>query len=265
MVDGLARDRLPGASLPQTCILVPGLDGTALLFYRQVPLLAERFDVVAFPLPESESAGQTMDDLVADLLGLIEQVASGPVLLCGESFGGALSLSLALAHPEVVAGLVILNSFPRVRDQMKLRLAPRLLGAVPWAAMPLVRRFTEHRLHSPHAMREDLLEFRERSKSIGRDGYLQRLRILRDYDVRDRLGEISAPALFLAGDRDQLVPSVEEAHFMAERVARGDVKVLEGYGHICLINHDLDLLEVVSPWLERSFRVLEPTRDRARE
>jgi len=178
------------------------------------------------------------------------------VILCGESFGGALSLSFALAHPELVRGLVIINSFSRVQQRARLRLAPIALRAFPWAAMPLVRRFTEARLHSPHALPEDLHEFHERSKAIGRRGYIRRLEILRDYDVRGRLHEIQAPALFLAGDRDQLVPSVAEAHFMAERVPRAELAVLEGYGHICLINHDLDLLDYVGPWWNR----VEPGR-----
>ena len=42
----------------------------------------------------------TMADLVAGLRQLIEQVAAGPVILFGESFGGARSMSFALAHPE---------------------------------------------------------------------------------------------------------------------------------------------------------------------
>jgi pimeloyl-ACP methyl ester carboxylesterase len=229
-------------------VLVPGLDGTALLFYRQVPLLAERFDVVAFPLPDHPA--NSMADLVADLHTLVTELAHAPVILCGESFGGALSMSFALAHPECVSGLVVLNSFPWVRDRVKLRVAPRLLRAFPWAAMPAVRRFTESRLHSPHALDEDLHEFHERSKQIGRLGYIRRLEILWSYDIRERLGDIVAPTLFLAGDRDQLLPSVDEARFMASRVPNATLQILEGYGHICLINHDLNLLDYVAPWLD---------------
>lgn len=230
-----------------TIVLVPGLDGTALLFYRQVELLARRFNVVAFPLPER---AQTMDDLVDDLRALIEDVAPGEVLLCGESFGGALSLSFALAHPGHVSGLVIVNSFPVIHMRWRLRWAPRLLRALPWGAMRVVRRFTSMRLQSRHTLPEDIAEFHERSKSILRDGYLRRLEILRDYDVRDRLHEIQTPLLFLAGDEDKLIPSVEEARFMAERVPNARVQVLDGYGHICLINHELDLLDYVGPWFD---------------
>ena len=238
-----------------TIVMVPGLDGTALLFYRQVPLLARRFHVISFPLPDDPV--RSMDDLVEDLRQMIDELGAEEVVLCGESFGGALSMSLALAHPEYVKGLVILNSFPVVRSRLRLRLAPLALRALPWGAMPLVRRFTESRLHSPHALPEDLHEFRERSKQIGRLGYIRRLEILQRYDVRERLHEIRPPVLYLAGDVDQLVPSVAEAYFMAERVPNATVEVLEGYGHVCLINHDLDLLEYVEPWYERHVAPLD--------
>lgn len=247
------RDHAGRAPTPPL-VLVPGLDGTALLFYRQLPVLARRFDVVAFPLPDDPR--RTMADLVEDLRTLVTEVSGEGVLLCGESFGGALSLSFALAHPGLVRGLVIVNSFPFVRDRVKLRLAPLALRLVPWAAMPAVRRFTESRLHSPHALPEDLAEFHERSKQIGREGYVRRLEILRDYDVRDRLHEIAAPTLLLAGDLDRLVPSVEWGRFMAERIPRATLRILEGYGHICLINHDLDLEAIVGPWWEANGSVL---------
>lgn len=249
------RDIAAGTNA-ETLILVPGLDGTALLFYRQIPLLARRFNVVAFPLPNEKR--HSMADLVEELRRLCCEVASESVLLCGESFGGALSMSFALAHPELVRGLVIINSFARVSGRLRLHLAPLALRVIPWGAMPLVRRFTEARLHSPHALPEDLREFRERSKAIGREGYIRRIEILRHYDLRGRLHEIRAPALFLAGDRDHLVPSVAEARFMSGRIPNAEMSVLEGYGHVCLINHDLDLLDRVGPWWDR----IAPVRDR---
>jgi len=230
-----------------TLFLVPGLDGTALMFYRQIPLLAKRFHVVALPHPDDPNLDMT--GLVKDLHRLIDERGQGPTFLCGESFGGALSLSFALAYPDALAGMVIVNSFACLEARWRLWVAPPLLRLTPWGAMALVRRFTEARLHSPHALPEDLHEFHERSKQIGKAGYIRRIEILRHYDVRERLGEIQVPTLFLAGDRDQLIPSEAQARFMAARVPRASFRILEGYGHICLINHDLDLLEYIDPWL----------------
>jgi pimeloyl-ACP methyl ester carboxylesterase len=230
-----------------TLILVPGLDGTALFFFRQIPPLAQLFHVVTFPLPDAES----MEVLVEELAQTIRRVAPGEtVLLCGESFGGALSLSLALAQPELLRGMVILNSFSALNMKFRLRAAPPLLRAMPWGAMRMVRRFTESRLHTPHTRPEDLKEFHERARAIRREGYIRRLEILRRYDIRERLPEIQTPTLFLAGDRDRLVPSVTEARFMAARMPRASYRILQGYGHICLIHHDFNLLDHLLPWLD---------------
>ena len=229
-------------------VLVPGIDGTALLFYRQQPLLAEHFDTIAFPLPTDSPIAMTMASLVGDLADLIEEVSDRGVVLVAESFGGALSMSLAISRPDLVAGLVIVNSFPYLDQRIKLQLAPRLLRLVPWGAMPIVRRYTSDHLHSPHTDASDIAEFRERAKSIDRDSYIRRLEILRSFDIRNRLADIAAPTLFLAGDRDRLLPSVRWARYMHERVRNSTFEVLEGYGHVCLIDHDLDLTRFVVPW-----------------
>jgi pimeloyl-ACP methyl ester carboxylesterase len=81
-----------------------------------------------------------------------------------------------------------------------------------------------------------------------RRGYLERLRVLERYDLRERLGEIRTPTLFLASDRDHLVPSVEQARYMADRVPGATLRVLRGHGHICLIAPDLDLGEILDEW-----------------
>lgn len=231
-------------------VLVPGIDGTALLFYRQIPFLAERFRVSTFPLPDEPDG--TMDSLVQRLHEHRRRVAGGErVIVCGESFGGALSLSYALSYPDALSRLVIVNSFPVIRRRAGLRVAPALLKAVPWGVMNLARRFSGPRLHSPGTRPEDLSKYRQLVRRGGRKGYIRRLEILRHYDIQDRLGEIETPTLFLASDQDHVVPSVSEARFMAARMPRATVKVLEGYGHVVLIHHDVNLREEIVNWMER--------------
>lgn len=234
-------------------VLVPGIDGTALLFYRQEPLLRRSFEVVTFPLPDEPDA--SMPDLVDRLADFCSEVADNGVILVGESFGGALSMSMALAHPELVSGLVIVNSFPWLSNRWRLRLAPRLLRLIPWGAMPLVRAYTESHLHSRHALPEDLAQFHIRARSIGKDAYIRRLELLASYDIRHRLASLGPPTLFLAGNEDRLVPSEDWANYMAARVPDAAVSILDGYGHLCLINHDLDLLDHIGPWWDRVSRL----------
>lgn len=244
---GLGRIRIEGAGPP--LVLVPGMDGTGELFYRQVPLLARAYRVARYTLRDD---AESMDVLVDDLAEVVRAVSPGgePAVVVGESFGGAVALSFALARPDAVAALVVLNSFPRFLPQVWLRLAIVTLAAVPfpWQAMTIVRRLTAFRLHSRYTHRREIRRFLELTAATTRRAYLARLKILRRYDVRDHLPEIRVPTLFVASDRDHLVPAVAQARSMARRVAGAKVHVLEGHGHICLIAPNVDLAAILREW-----------------
>ena len=228
-------------------VLVPGLDGTGRLFYRQVPLLARDFRVATYALRDDAPDMATLvEDLAAVVRGL--SPAAEPAVVVGESFGGTLAMSFAIAHPELVRALVVLNSFPYFRPRYRLRLAVTALGLMPWGAMRLVRRLTAFRLHSRYTHRAELQRFLRETGYATRDGYVGRLRILEHYDVRSRLVELEPPTLFLAADRDHLVPSLKQGRYMVERAPRARLRVLEGHGHICLIAPNLDLRTIIADW-----------------
>jgi pimeloyl-ACP methyl ester carboxylesterase len=231
----------------EAVVLVSGMDGTGKLFYRQVPLLARSHRVATYALRD---AATTMEELVADLARVIDEVApeGRRATIIGESFGGALALSLALARPAHVERLVIINSFPHFTPQIRLHLARAGLRALPWGAMGLIRRLTASRLHSRHTHRAEIRRFMELTASASRDGYCNRLQVLTRYDVRHRLRDIRVPTLFLASDHDHLVPSVAQAHYMAARVPGSTVRILDGHGHICLIAPDIDLAGILDAW-----------------
>ena len=234
-------------------VLVPGIDGTGLLFYRQVPLLERRYAVTTTRLRDAASR---MDDLVADLhLAIAEASPDGrPVTLVGESFGGALTLSYALAHPERVARLVILNSFAHFASPSRLWLGYHLVRATPWGMMGLLRQIGARRMHSPQTSRDEIQRFHDLMRGTTREGYLSRMKILRDYDIRHQLKSIAAPALFLAADRDHLVPSVEQARLMQSLTPGSTMRVLEGHGHSCLVAPDMDLSVILDEWTAREHR-----------
>lgn len=231
--------------MKEPLVLVPGIDGTGLLFYRQLPRLESRYAVTTTRLRDSARA---MPELVADLHRSVEAAAAGPVTMLGESFGGALALSYALAHPERIGRLVILNSFAYFGSPARLWLGYHLLRATPWGMMRLVRQLNGRRMHSPGTDREEIRRFLRLMQHTTREGYLARLQILRDYDIREQLAAMAAPVLFLAADRDVLVPAVEQARLMTSLAPRASMRVLEGHGHSCLIAPGLDLSAILDEW-----------------
>ena len=230
-------------------IFVPGLDGTGLLFYRQVRLLSHRYRVITYRLRDE---APDMATLVADISRHLDRTVpdGSPVVMVGESFGGALAMTFALAHPERVRELVILNSFARITPQIKLHLAIGGLHLVPWRTMQLVRRLTAWRLQSPHTHRDDIQRFLMLTSSTTRIGYLNRLRILTQYDLRERLPELKVPTLYLAADQDHLIPSVSQATFMSARAPQARMRLLRGYGHGCFLAPDMDLNQLLQEWAD---------------
>jgi pimeloyl-ACP methyl ester carboxylesterase len=229
-------------------IFVPGMDGTGRLFYRQVALLAPRFRVGTYTLRDG---ADRMEMLVEDLDRVITALApSGePAVVVSESFGGTLALSFALAHPERVRALAVVNSFARFRSPLQLRLALAGVNVMPWRLMRVLRRLTVFRLHSPHTQRSEIRYFLEQTRSTTRRGYIGRLRILLRYDLRERLREIRVPTLFVVSDDDRLIPSVEQGSYMAGRVPGAALRVLEGHGHACLVAPGVDLAAILAEWL----------------
>ncbi len=230
-----------------TVILVPGLDGTAELFYRQTPLLARYFNVIAFPLPDRREA--SMEDLIADLVVLIDEVSLRPVILIGESFGGALSMSLALRHPHLVEGSGDrqLVSLPGESHRAGVGPVDHQAGAVGRDALrPAVHRAPPAQRSRPRRGPPGVPY--EQCWGSADEGYIRRLELVAEYDIRHRLQDIAMPTLFVAGTDDRLVPSARWADYMGERVPDAEVVKLDGYGHCCLINHDLDLASIVSKW-----------------
>jgi pimeloyl-ACP methyl ester carboxylesterase len=229
-------------------VLVPGMDGTGLLFYRQVPLLSAHYRVATYALRDETS---DMDRLVADLAQVVDAVApvARRAIVIGESFGGALAMSFALRMPDKVSRLVVVNSFPFFAPQWRLRLAILGLNVLPWGAMRAVRRATAARLHSRHTHRDEIARFMELTARATRRGYLNRLEALRRYDIRERLSDLERPTLFLAAEQDRLVPSAAQAEFMAARVPYAVTRVLQGHGHICLIAPGIDLAALLGEWI----------------
>ena len=219
------------------------------MFHRQTPLLEGRYDVTAVRLRDE---ADRMEDLVEDLHRAVSAAAPDgtPVTMVGESFGGALTLSYALAHPHRVARLVIVNSFAHEEAPIRLWLAHQLLRVTPWPLMAVVRRLNAPRMHSVTTSREQIAHTLDLLRRSTRRGYLSRLGILRRYDVRPRLKELSTPVLFLAGDRDKLVPAIRQARLMQSLAPRAAVRILEGHGHACLVAPDIDLAAILDEWLK---------------
>jgi pimeloyl-ACP methyl ester carboxylesterase len=227
-------------------VYISGLDGTGELFFKQVSALARTYRVVAF---RSRDHGRfTYDDLADDVAAIIKSLGERRATIVGESFGGTVALNFALRYPEMVERLVVVNSFPRFRQPVIIKLAvciaswPILFG-LSW---PLRRAANLLGLLADGVKRQDRRLFFKAIRTVKRQGYARRLQLIADLDIEDRLSEILVPVLFIAGEKDLLVRSAQQAHAMRERVPNSSVKIIKGAGHALLMTDRVSLAEILA-------------------
>ena len=113
LVPRVVRRVVAGAGEPAV-VLEAGLGNGAASWERVMPLLAPHLRVAAYDragLGGSAPAPGlvTIDRQVGDLTSVITELAAGPCVLAGHSWGGVLVQLLAFRRPELVAGLVLVD------------------------------------------------------------------------------------------------------------------------------------------------------------
>jgi pimeloyl-ACP methyl ester carboxylesterase len=229
----LMRSPVEGSGPP--LVYVCGREGTGRLFYKQAEDLARDHTIISFAL---RGAGRyEMTELVEDLAWVVGQAGGGRATFLGESFGGLLTMAAALARPELFERMILVNTFPYFAERAKIRLGVLAFSLLPYALVKAHRTRSARRvLFGDDVGEEDRRLFREHTRTVPSEGYVSRLRIIRDTDLRPRLRDIKIPALVVAGTRDRLLDSVSAARLLAASLPRARLKLLEGAGHVALLS-----------------------------
>jgi pimeloyl-ACP methyl ester carboxylesterase len=228
-------------------VFISGLDGTGELFFKQEPPLCRSYRVVTFR--HRDSGDFDYEDLADDVAEIIRELGEQRATVIGESFGGGVAMTFALRYPEVLERLVIVNSFPRYREQAKIKLTAWLFSKIPFRILRPARIVANKiGLSVDRVSRQDRNRFFEVVSTIHPEGYARRLHLISQFNIEDRLSEIHAPTLLIATERDLLVKSIREARFMAERIPNATVKILRGVGHAFQLGGRYYLADLINEW-----------------
>jgi pimeloyl-ACP methyl ester carboxylesterase len=241
----LARYRVDGAG--PLLVYIAGLDGTGELFFKQSPALAASYRVMTF---RSRDDGRfTYDDLADDVASLIRDAGAERATIVAESFGGGVALTFALRYPAMVERLVIVNSFARFRGRVKIKLGILFASALPFWLTSVVRKGANNvALQADGVQAEDRRRFFKAIHTVERESYTRRLKLIAQLNLENNLAEIKAPTLFIAGEKDLLVPSAREARLMAARMPNAQVRTIPGAGHACLLGDRVRLADILAEW-----------------
>lgn len=216
-------------STKQTLVYLPGLDGTGRLLHRQNDLF-EQYNVVCESYPQDRP--QTYEELADTAAEHVrEQSGDRPAVVLAESFGGAVALTFALRHPQLVDRMVLVNTFARYRGRVRIRLASffgRFLPRKP--SHPATRPLRSVFFFSKEIPKAERDEWWSRTDDVPMRAFGYRLRLIAGLDLRSRLAEIPFPTLVIAAPDDrvvspkagrELVRGLPNAHLIEPRVGHG--------------------------------------------
>ncbi len=149
-------------------ILVHGSAGDRRSWQGQTALLAGEFRVVDYSRrhhgankPIDDGADYAMEEHVEDLIGIIESLDGGPAHLVGHSYGGYVSLMVALRRPDLIRSLVLIEP-PVVplylSDPPNPTELVKLLATRPRTAAALIRFAATGLIPATKAARDDQME-----------------------------------------------------------------------------------------------------------
>jgi pimeloyl-ACP methyl ester carboxylesterase len=229
----------------------PGQDHASMLPLQP---LADQFTLIFYDhrcngrSQGTEVISMTWDNLAADAEALRQALGFDQWAVLGHSFGGQVALEYALRYPQSLSHLVLMDTGG---DQWWVNQnGPELLakrGYSP-AAVQAARRFYNGQM-APNAFFPTVMKFFKayyyhfsllgmaRAVIFGPPvkfrpeatifGYSQPLQ---GWTVMDRLSEIQAPTLVLAGRHDFLFPPEHQA-ILADRLPNAQLELFERSGH----------------------------------
>ena len=240
---------LTGAQDASPLILVNSLGTDLRIWADVVPLLANRHRVLTYDkrghgLSDAPPGPYSIDDHIADLLGLADHVGLNRFALCGISIGGMIALRFAAVHPAKVRSLIACDTGPAIgtAQMWNDRIANVRANGMSAIADAVVGRWITpgFRAANPAAF----AGWRTMLERCSPEGYVASCATVRDTDLTPDLPRISAPTLILVGDSDVTTPP-EMARRLADAIPNAHLRQVRDAGHVPAIEQPQALAELI--------------------
>ena len=249
---------------PETFLLYHGYARNMLFWQQWVPLLAKDFRVLRF---DARGCGETtkprrgstasVDQLAGDAVGLMDKLGIDRVHWVGESSGGIVGMTVALAYRNRIATLTLCDTpFKRaanIATTYTLGETDRAAAFEKYGVGGWCRKTLSYRLDTTKvtpALCEWYIEQMDRTpKHVA----MAMHRAFGAGDFWPRLPEIKAPTLILAGEKSPIAQEAE-MRAMQQRIPAAKLVAFAGFGHgINITAPERCVSEILKFLAERSY------------
>lgn len=234
-------------------------------FERMTPVAARDFEVVDFDLPgygESRGAPRPggMEGLAEQVFEFIRAAGYDRVHIHGTSFGAMIGLTLAARHPEVIDRLVLSCFLARYDGAARMmrgtwKRAARESGMEAVADLTSVAGFARGFYELDHAEAQ-LASMRDAFSKTEPEAFIAGTETIERTDLSPLVASVTAPALLLAGDEDNMTPFHPASSGIGMAQIAGqlpgcETHVLESCGHYLVIEQPERASELIAGFIKR--------------
>jgi pimeloyl-ACP methyl ester carboxylesterase len=234
-------------------------------FEKMTPFAAKDFEVVDFDLPGfGESVGDPrpggMEGLAEQVFEFIRAAGYERVHLHGTSFGAMIGLTLAARHPEVIDRLVLSCFLARYDGAARMmrgtwKRAARDSGMEAVADLTSVGGFARS-FYEREGAQAQLASMRDAFSKTDPVAFVAGTETIEGTDLSPLVELVTAPALLLAGDEDNMTPFRPAASGIgmaqiAEQLTGCETHVLEQCGHYLVIEQPERASELIAEFIKR--------------
>ena len=193
----------------------------------------------------------TIDLYQEDLYQLLNALNIEDAVFIGLSLGGNVILDLAVNHPEMVKGLIVMSSFPEHDKKLK-----KIFNDFDNAIDQGFVEFFDTIL--PYTLTDDLLEEHkellenvkhEAAKTANIEGIKKGINAGYGFNLTDKLNEINVPTLVIAGEEDNLT-NLDIQEKIHDNIENSEMIVLEKTKHNILIGRNIEkVLKIINDFM----------------
>ncbi|MFO1047316.1 MAG: 3-oxoadipate enol-lactonase [Geminicoccaceae bacterium] len=205
-----------------------------------------RYDKRGHGLTDATTGPYSIQGLAEDLARLLDSQAAKQAIVCGLSIGGMIAQSLAAIRPDLVRGLILMDTAHKIgtAKMWSDRIAAIRAGGIASIADAILQRWFSPDFHRDRP--DELAGWRNMLIRTPLEGYLACCAAIRDADLTEAAKGIRAPTLCMVGDQDGSTP-LEVVAALAGLVPGSRLVTIEGAGHLpCVERPDATAAAITS-------------------
>ena len=203
----------------------------------QTRALSERYRLLQYDcrgqgLSDHPDEQYTMEGHADDLAGLMRALGIEAAHIAGISYGGEVAQAFALKYPEMVNGLILIDTVSELKPELRI-IIQSWIDALSTGDPLVFFNATVPWNFSPAFIRENqavLEDAKKRYALLDFEAVTRLCECFLEVDFTSRLNQIKAQTCIMVGELD-LIKGMEYAQILHDGINESELHVLKGAGH----------------------------------